>query len=129
MAVCLGGSSWVVVGIRKERERNLIKIMRIKKLFQRTTFTRYSEGIRTDQTQMVLLVHPDQERLVVVVVDTSADRPVSASVSGLQETIALLEQEVVIDQLLLGLLVHALCEERERERRKINILFFRPASV
>ena len=57
---------------------------------------------------MVLLVHPDQERLVVVVVDASADRPVSAGVRGLQETVALLEQEVVIDQLLLGFLVHAL---------------------
>lgn len=59
-----------------------------------------------DDAKMVLLVAPDQEGLSVVVVDTTAGRPETASVGGLQEAIALLEQEVVVDQLLLDVLAH-----------------------
>lgn len=60
-----------------------------------------------DKTKMIFLVAPDQEGLSVVVVDTTAGGPEAASVSGLQETITLLEQEVVIDQLLLNVLAHS----------------------
>uniref|UniRef100_A0A182VAI8 Uncharacterized protein n=1 Tax=Anopheles merus TaxID=30066 RepID=A0A182VAI8_ANOME len=63
--------------------------------------------LHRDDAQMVLLVAPDQEGLVVVVVDTATGRPVAARVGGLQETVALLEQEVIVDQLLLDGLVHA----------------------
>lgn len=56
---------------------------------------------------MVLLVDPDEEGLVVVVVDTASLRPEVAGIRLLQVTIALLEQEVVVDQLLLRLLRHA----------------------
>ena len=60
-----------------------------------------------DDAEMVLFVTPDQEGLVVVVVDATASGPVTASIGGLQEAITLLEEEVVIDQLLLHLLGHA----------------------
>lgn len=60
-----------------------------------------------DQAEVVLLVAPHQEGLGVVVVDAAAGGPEAASVGGLQETISLLEQEVVVDQLLLDVLAHA----------------------
>lgn len=60
-----------------------------------------------DQTKVVLLIAPDQEGLVLVVVDTTAGGPETAGVGGLEETVTLLEEEVVVDQLLLGLLGHA----------------------
>lgn len=59
-----------------------------------------------DKTEMVLLIAPYQEGLVLVVVDTTARGPEAASVGSLEETVTLLEQEVVIDELLLGLLGH-----------------------
>lgn len=60
-----------------------------------------------DETEVVFLIAPHQEGLVLIVVDTTARGPEAASVSGLQETVTLLEQEVVINQLLLCLLGHA----------------------
>lgn len=36
-----------------------------------------------DETHMVLLVAPDQEGLVLIVEDTTSNRPVAASVGGL----------------------------------------------
>lgn len=60
-----------------------------------------------DQAEVVLLIAPHQEGLVLVVVDAAAGGPEAARVGGLQEAVALLEEEVVIDQLLLGLLGHA----------------------
>lgn len=59
-----------------------------------------------DKAEVVLLIAPDQEGLVLIVEDTTAGGPEAASVSGLEETVTLLEQEVVIDQLLLGFLGH-----------------------
>lgn len=59
-----------------------------------------------DDAEVVLLVAPDQERLGVVVVDTAPGRPEAARVGRLQEAIALLEEEVVVDQLLLHVLAH-----------------------
>lgn len=60
-----------------------------------------------DEAEVVLLVAPHQERLVLVVVDAAAGRPEAAGVGGLQEAVTLFEQEVIVDQLLLGLLGHA----------------------
>lgn len=56
---------------------------------------------------MILLVAPYQEGLIVVVEDTTPGRPEAAGVGGLQETIALLEEEVIVDQFLLHFLAHA----------------------
>ena len=56
---------------------------------------------------MILLVAPDKEGLVVVVVDTTSGWPETAGVGSLEETIALLEQEVIVDELLLDFLAHA----------------------
>lgn len=56
---------------------------------------------------MIFLVAPHQEGLIVIVEDTASGRPETAGVGGLQETIALLEEEVVVDQFLLHFLAHA----------------------
>lgn len=40
-------------------------------------------------------------------VDAPSGRPEAAGVGSLEETVALLEQEVVVDELLLGLFAHA----------------------
>lgn len=56
---------------------------------------------------MVLLVAPDQEGLVVVVEDAASSGPKAAGVCSLEEPIALFEEEVIVDQLLLHLLAHA----------------------
>lgn len=56
---------------------------------------------------MVLFVAPDQEGLVVVMEDATSGGPETAGVRCLKETIALLEEEVIVDQLLLHFLAHA----------------------
>ena len=61
-----------------------------------------------DDAELVLLVDPDQEGLLSVVEDTTATGPVTVEVAGLEEAISLLEEEVIIDELLLGLLIHSL---------------------
>lgn len=60
-----------------------------------------------DDTEMVLLVAPDQERFGIVMEDATATGPETASVGGLQEAITFLEQEVIVDQFLLDVLAHA----------------------
>jgi len=60
-----------------------------------------------DDTKVILFVAPDQEGFVVIVVDTTASWPVTAGIGSLEETIALLEQEVIINQLLLDILAHS----------------------
>mmetsp|Transcript_48843 Transcript_48843/g.66506 ORF Transcript_48843/g.66506 Transcript_48843/m.66506 type:complete len:318 (-) Transcript_48843:69-1022(-) len=59
-----------------------------------------------DDSKLILLINPDKEGLVIVVEDTSAGRPVSVEVAGLKETVAFLEEEVVVDKLLLGSFIH-----------------------
>lgn len=56
---------------------------------------------------MVLLVAPNQESLGIVVENTASGRPEAAGVRRLEETITLLEEEVIVDQFLLHLLAHA----------------------
>lgn len=56
---------------------------------------------------MILLIAPYQEGFGVIMVDASSRGPVTASVGGLEETITLLEQEMVIDELLLGFFAHS----------------------
>lgn len=66
-----------------------------------------STHLHGDQTEVVFLIAPHQEGLVLIVVNATARGPEAASVGSLQETVTLLEQEVIINQLLLGLLGHA----------------------
>lgn len=62
--------------------------------------------LHRDDTEMILFVAPDQEGLVVVMEDATSGGPETAGVCCLKETIALLEEEVIVDQLLLHLLAH-----------------------
>ena len=55
---------------------------------------------------MILFVDPAKEGLGIVVEDATAGGPVTVETAGLEEAIALLEQEVVLDQLLLIGLAH-----------------------
>jgi len=61
-----------------------------------------------DDSELILFVNPDEESLGIVVEDTSALWPVSVKVASSQESVTLLEQEVVVDELLLDLLIHTL---------------------
>lgn len=47
-----------------------------------------------DDTQVIFFVDPDQEGLVVVVVDTTASGPETAGVGGLQEAVTFFELKV-----------------------------------
>lgn len=73
----------------------------------RVNLSQVAALLHGNDAQMIFLIAPDQEGLGIVVVDTTSAWPVTASVGGLQETITLLEQEMVIDQLLLNRLLHA----------------------
>jgi len=59
-----------------------------------------------DDSELILLVNPDQESLGVVVEDSSSGRPVSVEVASSQESVSLFEEEMVIDKLLLSGRVH-----------------------
>jgi hypothetical protein len=67
-----------------------------------------STVLHGDDSELILLVDPDDERLGLVVEDTSARRPVSVEVASLEESVALLEEEMVVDELVLSGLIHAL---------------------
>jgi hypothetical protein len=54
-----------------------------------------------DDSELILFIDPDQESLFLVMEDTSASWPVSVETTGLQESVSLLEQEVIGDQLSL----------------------------
>jgi hypothetical protein len=60
-----------------------------------------------DDTELILLVDPDQEGLVGVVEDTTALGPVALHTGHLQVGVTRHEEEVVVDELLAGFLVHA----------------------
>lgn len=60
-----------------------------------------------NNAEMVLLVAPDQEGLSIVVENAASGRPETTGVRRLEETVALLEEEVIVDQLLLHFLAHA----------------------
>jgi len=54
-----------------------------------------------NDSELVFFVDPNEEALLVVVEDTSAFWPVPVEVAGIEETVALLKEEVIGDQLLL----------------------------
>jgi len=60
-----------------------------------------------DDAELILLVDPDEEGLGIVVVDATALGPVALHAGNSQVAIAGDEEEVVVDQLLADLLVHA----------------------
>jgi hypothetical protein len=51
-------------------------------------------------SELILLIDPYQESLVLIVEDASSVGPVSVKAHSLQESIALLEKEVVVNKLL-----------------------------
>lgn len=63
--------------------------------------TQVTAHLHRNDAQMIFFVAPDQECFGVVVVNATASWPETASVGSLEETIAFLEQEVIVDQLLL----------------------------
>jgi len=66
-----------------------------------------SSLLHRNNTQMILFVHPDEESLVIIVVNTTSSGPVAASIGSLKESVSLLEEEMIINELLLGFLGHA----------------------
>jgi hypothetical protein len=66
-----------------------------------------SSLLHGDDSELILLIDPDKESLGSVVEDTTALGPVTLHTSDLQVWIARHEEEVVIDELLTDLLVHA----------------------
>jgi len=60
-----------------------------------------------DDAELILLVDPDKEGLGIVVVDATALGPVALHASNSQVAITRHEEEVIVDQLLADLLVHA----------------------
>ena len=63
-----------------------------------------------DNPELILLVDPDKEGLVVIVEDASSFRPVSVAPTCFKESVAFFEQEVVLNELLLVLWGH--CSKR-----------------
>merc|ERR1739844_344354 len=60
-----------------------------------------------DDSELILLIDPDQESLGSVVEDTSALWPVSLHTSNSQISVARHEEEVIINKLLSDLLIHS----------------------
>merc|ERR1719458_295257 len=60
-----------------------------------------------DDSHLVLLVHPQEEGLGLVVEDSTALGPVALHAGNDEVAVTGDEQEVVVDQLLAGLLIHA----------------------
>ena len=63
--------------------------------------TNVSTRLHRDYTKLILFVDPSEESLGVIVEDASAFGPVTVQTAGFKETVALLEQEMIVDQLLL----------------------------
>ena len=61
--------------------------------------TNISSRLHRDDSELIFLIYPDQESLVVVVEDSTTLRPVSVQTASLKESVSFLEQEVIIDQL------------------------------
>ena len=60
-----------------------------------------------DYAELLFFIHPYEECLGFVVEDSAAGRPVPVEIAGLQEAIALLEQEMIVYQLLPIRLIHS----------------------
>jgi hypothetical protein len=62
--------------------------------------------LHRNDAEMVFLVYPHEEGLVLVVVNTTVLGPVAVQVASFEEAVSLLEQEMVFNELLLCFLVH-----------------------
>lgn len=78
-----------------------------------------SSFLHRDDSELIFLIDPDEERLGVVVENTTTGRPVSVEVASLKESISFLEEEVIIDELLLDGGVHTL--ERVESTLEISV--------
>jgi len=70
-------------------------------------FPNVSSLLHGDDTELILLVDPDEEGLVPVVEDATTLGPVTLHTSHLQVPVSRDKEEVVVNQLLADLLVHA----------------------
>jgi hypothetical protein len=59
-----------------------------------------SSILHRDDSQLIFFVYPHEERLVFVVEDTSTIGPVPIETYSLQESITLLEQKMILNELL-----------------------------
>jgi len=75
--------------------------------------------LHRDDSELILFVDPDNESLVFVVEDASARGPVAIQTTSLKESVSFFEEEVIIDELLLSFLVHAL----ERVEGALEVAF------
>merc|ERR1719158_1955656 len=66
-----------------------------------------SSHLHGDDTQLIFLVDPDEEGLFVIVEDATTLRPVALHTSNSQIPVSRHKEEVVVDELLADLLVHA----------------------
>lgn len=71
-----------------------------------------------DDSELIFFVDPDEESLGIVMEDTSTRWPVSVKVASSQESVSLLEEEVVVNELLLSSGVHTI--ERIESSLKIS---------
>jgi hypothetical protein len=69
-------------------------------------FTDIATLLHGDDTELIFLVNPGQEGLGIIVEDASTFRPVTVKAASLEETVTLLEKEVIVNQLLLLLSGH-----------------------
>jgi len=70
-------------------------------------FTDTSSFLHGDDSELIFFINPNEESLGLVVEDTSTGWPVSVQVACFKESVSLLEQEVVSDELLSDVFAHA----------------------
>merc|ERR1719249_68583 len=70
-------------------------------------FLHISSHLHRDDTELIFLVDPDEESLFVIMEDATTLRPVTLHTSNSQIPVSRHKEEVVVDQLLADLLVHA----------------------
>lgn len=64
--------------------------------------------LHRDDAELILFVNPDEESLIVVVEDATTAWPVTVETTCFEEAVSLLKQKVIINQLLLSVMIHAL---------------------
>jgi len=64
-------------------------------------FSNVGSFFHGNDSKLILLVDPDEECLVFVMVDTSSGWPVSIETTSVKESVSLLEEEVISNQLFL----------------------------
>ena len=69
-------------------------------------FTNVSSFFHGNDSELIFFIDPDEECLVLVVVDTSSGRPVSVETTSVEESVTFFEEEVICNQLFLIFLRH-----------------------